>query len=167
MNPKEILIFDGREIFLEWVEADSIPDGITVSQVTGCCIDPAGRILVVKNKRGWGFPGGHPEPGEKPEEALRREVAEEANVKLKDPKLIGYMKVRDPQNRSVEGTHYIQLKYLAEIEEVGDFKKEFEVLERDFVDMESLSQYISWASSPTGKGQMDTLLKYIIGKSNR
>jgi 8-oxo-dGTP pyrophosphatase MutT (NUDIX family) len=165
MDPKETLTFDGREIFLEWVESGFIPNGVMISQVTGYCIDDAGRILIVKNKRGWGFPGGHPETGEKPEETLHREVAEEANVKLKKPKLIGYVKVNDPQNGSVEGKHYIQLRYLAKIKTVGNFKKEFETSERDFVGIEFLSQYISWVASLTGKGQIDTLVN-IIGKDN-
>jgi 8-oxo-dGTP pyrophosphatase MutT (NUDIX family) len=166
MNPKETLIFDGREVTLEWIESGSIPNGIAISQVTGYCVDDVGRILIVKNKRGWGFPGGHPEPGESPEDTLRREVIEEANVSLKKPEIIGYMEVRDPQNGSVEGTHYVQLKYLAEIEATDDFKKEFETSGRDFVGIGSLSQYISWVVSPTGRGQVDTLVKHIIGKSN-
>ncbi|MDD4476595.1 MAG: NUDIX domain-containing protein [Patescibacteria group bacterium] len=164
MNQKETLVFDGREVFLEWTESNSIPNNIRISQVVGYCIDNAGKILIVKNKRGWGFPGGHPEIGEKPEDTLRREVAEEAYVTLKEPRLIGYMEVKDPQNESIEGTHYIQLRYLAKIETVNEFKKEFETSERDFVDVNSLSQYISWINFPTGEGQIETLVRYIAEK---
>jgi mutator protein MutT len=32
----------------------------------------------------WDFPGGHVEPGERPEDALRREVAEELGAELED-----------------------------------------------------------------------------------
>lgn len=164
MNSKETLVFDGREVFLEWIESESVPENIKISQVVGYCFDDAGRILIIKNKRGWGFPGGHPEPGERPEDTLRREVAEEAYITLKDPRLIGYMEVKDPKNESVEGTHYIQLRYLAKIETVNEFKKEFETSERDFVDITSLSQYVSWINSPTGKGQMETLARHIAEK---
>ena len=130
----------------------------------GYCFDDILKILIIKNKRGWGFPGGHPELGEGPEDALSREVTEEACVTLKKPRLIGYMEVKDPQNESIEGAHYIQLRYLAKIETVNEFKKEFETSERDFVDVDSLPQYISWINSPTGKGQMETLARHIAGK---
>ena len=163
-NPKEILIFDGRKVFLEWIESDSISSDINISQVTGYCVDDDGKILIIKNERGWTFPGGHPETGETPEVTLHREVAEEACVSVKNPKLIGYVEVKDPGNESIEGTHYIQLRYLAKIDKISDFKKEFEILERNFVDINSLSQYVPWITSPTGKGQLDTLLKNFIKK---
>lgn len=163
-NPKETLMFDGRKVFLEWIGSGSIPSDIKISQVTGYCVDDNSKILIIKNKRGWGFPGGHPEIGEAPEAALRREVAEEAYVSVKNPRLIGYVEVKDPKNKSIEGTHYIQLRYLAKIEKIGDFKKEFESSERNFIDINLISQYISWVASPTGKGQMDTLAKNLIKK---
>lgn len=164
MNQKETLVFDGREVFLEWIESESIPKNTKISQVVGYCIDGTGKILIIKNKRGWGFPGGHPEPEETSIDTLSREVREEACVTIREPKLIGYMEVKDPKNESVEGKHYIQLRYLAKIETVNEFKKEFETSERDFVDVNSLSQYISWINSPTGAGQMKTLKKYITEK---
>ena len=37
-----------------------------------------GRLLVIRNERGWDLPGGHVEPGETLDAALRREVMEEA-----------------------------------------------------------------------------------------
>ena len=52
--------------------------------------DPAGRILVAQRPAGkeyaglWEFPGGKVEPGESPESALARELAEELGVTV-DP----------------------------------------------------------------------------------
>lgn len=157
MSVKETLIFDGREVYLEWFEAADYPKDVKISQVVGFCVNENGEILIIKNKRGWGFPGGHPETGEMPEETLNREVLEEAYVTVKNPRLLGYMEVKDPQNQSVEGKHYVQLRYLTEVQDVLNFKKEFETSERAFVPAPQLPEYIKWLSSPTGSAQYKTL----------
>jgi 8-oxo-dGTP pyrophosphatase MutT (NUDIX family) len=164
MNPQETLTYDGRAISQEWHEADVVPSGIAVSQVTGYCFDRDGRILIVKGKRGWGFPGGHPEAGEIPPETLAREVLEEAGVTIGPGTLIGYMEVHDPENASVEGKHYLQLRYLAQIDAVGEFMREFETSDRMFVPIEDVHLYVPWViSSPTGRGQIETLDRRLKG----
>lgn len=54
----------------------------------------------------FGFFGGGIEPGEKPEEALRRELVEELNYKVQDPKLI---LVQDFRGRGMgyDGDQYV------------------------------------------------------------
>ncbi|MEK9175234.1 MAG: NUDIX hydrolase, partial [Patescibacteria group bacterium] len=115
MNPTEQCVFDGRTIHLTWVASSSYPSGTPISQVSGFCIDDKNHFLLVKNKREWAFPGGHPEKEESAEETLIREVREEANVSLDSYKLIGYMDVSDPDNDSGEGKNDIKLRYLAKI----------------------------------------------------
>ena len=44
-NPKETLIFDGRKVILEWIESDSVPSDIKISQVTGYCVNDDGKIV--------------------------------------------------------------------------------------------------------------------------
>jgi 8-oxo-dGTP diphosphatase len=48
--------------------------------------DNQGRVLLLKHRfrpgAGWGMPGGYIETGEQPEEALRRELREEAGLEL-------------------------------------------------------------------------------------
>jgi 8-oxo-dGTP diphosphatase len=52
-------------------------------------VDDAGRVLVAQRPQGkslagmWEFPGGKIEPGESPEAALVRELAEELDVKVR------------------------------------------------------------------------------------
>ncbi|MDQ3393214.1 MAG: (deoxy)nucleoside triphosphate pyrophosphohydrolase [Bacteroidota bacterium] len=56
--------------------------------VTAAIIENEGKILIAKRKPGkhlegfWEFPGGKIEPGEKPEEALKREILEELNLEI-------------------------------------------------------------------------------------
>lgn len=52
--------------------------------------------LVLTNlyKRGWDIPGGHLEPGESPEDAMRRELYEEAGAVIDTFGLLGYERIR-------------------------------------------------------------------------
>ncbi|MDE2016826.1 MAG: (deoxy)nucleoside triphosphate pyrophosphohydrolase [Hyphomicrobiales bacterium] len=49
-------------------------------------VDPQGRVLLARRPPGkqfaglWEFPGGKPEPGERPENALARELREELGI---------------------------------------------------------------------------------------
>ncbi len=58
-------------------------------QVTAAVIEKDGKILLAQRKRGdvlagkWEFPGGKMEPGETPEQCLRRELLEEFGVDTK------------------------------------------------------------------------------------
>lgn len=55
--------------------------------------DNMGKILLVKSPwRGWEYPGGLMEPGETFQEALKREVQEEAGVKIEITGFIGICK---------------------------------------------------------------------------
>lgn len=57
-----------------------------MKKVTAAVIEKDGRILIAQRKAGdklagkWEFPGGKMEPGETPEECLRRELMEEFGI---------------------------------------------------------------------------------------
>jgi 8-oxo-dGTP diphosphatase len=64
-------------------------------KVTAAVIEHDGKILIAKRKPGdrlagkWEFPGGKIEPGETPEECLRRELREELGVETEVGEFLG------------------------------------------------------------------------------
>ncbi len=66
-----------------------------VIRVAAAVIEKHGRILLTRRGPGlasagrWEFPGGKLEPGESPEEALRREVAEELGLRIRVGEFLG------------------------------------------------------------------------------
>jgi 8-oxo-dGTP diphosphatase len=71
-------------------EAAPVPTVPTVLVVAVALIDPDGRVLIAKRPEGkqlagmWEFPGGKVEPGERPEQALIRELKEELGIDVND-----------------------------------------------------------------------------------
>ena len=59
---------------------------MSLQRVTAAIIEEGGRVFVAKRGPGrhlagkWEFPGGKIEPGETPEQALKRELAEELGI---------------------------------------------------------------------------------------
>ncbi|MFK0300413.1 (deoxy)nucleoside triphosphate pyrophosphohydrolase [Brevundimonas sp. NPDC090276] len=68
-------------------EAAAVP---TVLVVAVALVDPDGRVLIAKRPEGkqlagmWEFPGGKVEPGERPEQALIRELKEELGIDVNE-----------------------------------------------------------------------------------
>ncbi|OAI25268.1 NTP pyrophosphohydrolase [Methylosinus sp. R-45379] len=56
--------------------------------VAAALVDPQGRVLIAQRPQGkqlaglWEFPGGKLDPGERPEQALVRELAEELGIEV-------------------------------------------------------------------------------------
>jgi len=71
-------------------------------EVIAAVIESDGRILICLRREGkrfgglWEFPGGKTEPGETPEEGLRREIREELDLEIDIGKRIGSYPYGDP-----------------------------------------------------------------------
>lgn len=123
------------------------------TQVSGYIFDDKNRLLVVKSGNVWTIPGGHPELYETAYGTLVREVMEEACVTLKDIKYLGAVEVVE------NGEIYYQMRYTAKVEEVLEFKNEFETSVREFVDLKRLKEYIKWADGIAFAAQIKSAKK--------
>lgn len=128
------------------------------TQVSGYIFNDNNQLLIVKNGKTWTIPGGHPELYETSYGTLVREIMEEACVTLKDIKYLGAVEVVE------DGKTYYQMRYTAKAKEVLPFEEEFEINEREFVDLKDLKQYIKWADGITFAAQIESAKKVWTNK---
>ena len=88
---------DGRATTFTWVGDD---DDIVPARVYAIAFAPDGRILLVggglDEDAVWWLPGGGVEGAESAEQALVRELEEEAGAAVRDLAFLGYRRVDDP-----------------------------------------------------------------------
>src|SRR5258708_27034483 len=112
-------VFNGQTITMTWVEKDSVENLNPITQVYGICFNEKGEILVCRESKDakWQLPGGHPENKETVEETLKRELIEEADVKVKNFRVLGYQKVEYPNNpNKEEGDEFYQVRCICEVD---------------------------------------------------
>lgn len=125
------------------------------TQVSGYIFNEKNELLIVNNKENWTIPGGHPELYEYTLGTLIREVMEEACVSIKDIEYLGAVEVVDKEEI------YYQLRYFARVEKIHEFKDEWEVIDRKFVNLDNLNEYITWSNGKTFKAQLESAKKYL------
>lgn len=93
------------------------------------------RLLMTNLRdRGWDVPGGHVEPGEDPEAAMRREVYEETGARLGVARVLGYDHIRllgpAPTGYRYPHPESYQVFFWARIAELSPFIPTDEAAER-------------------------------------
>lgn len=96
----------------------------------------------------WYLPGGTPEENETPEETLKRELDEEADISVDNLILLGAFEVFFPNNPNTgKGNHFYQLRYYAEIAEIREQTldpSDNKMVERKLIPAEEFTKYIYW-----------------------
>lgn len=133
------------KIKLTWKREINLPQRSLITSVHGFCFDDNKLVLVNLNHRGWDFPGGHIENGETPKECFKREAYEEAYI-TGSCHLLGYIEVDHNENPNWnENGSYpkvgYQIFYRMDIEQLHEFKGEFESRERIQINPNEISEY--------------------------
>jgi ADP-ribose pyrophosphatase YjhB (NUDIX family) len=128
--------------------------------VRGAVMDEQ-RLLLVRERSdgGWTLPGGWADPGESPGEAVTREILEEAGVKVRPIKLIGFLD-RDRHGHPPHADHIYKAIFLCVPE--AKFKGHFEQLETDSAKYFHPSEIpaITLSLSRTMPAQIDMVLAH-------
>jgi 8-oxo-dGTP diphosphatase len=129
----------------------------------------AGDRLLTTNlvSRGWDIPGGHVEPGEHPEETVRREVLEETGATLGELHLLGYQRLRllgpEPASYDYPYPDCYQVFYWAQVISLADFLPTPETQGRALVPP-SEARALPWVRH---NGELyETALYMVIHKTN-
>lgn len=124
------------KFFTKYVNKDTVlPSNELVSSVFLIALKNS-KILAIKNERGWDIPGGHVEEGETPEEALIREVQEEAGANFTDAKLLAIVESDNEEKYK----NKFMLVYTTENFTLGEFIPSEDAFDREVMEIEDFLQ---------------------------
>lgn len=134
---------DGTTAEVVYTDARSFDDldRASVRQVYGVCFLGDEMLIVFNGKRkAWGLAGGTIEDHESYEECLKRELLEEANVRMTALEPVGYQTVM------INEKQIIQLRYVCSAEQAGPFVADpgESITEMKLIDPTTYKQYFDW-----------------------
>lgn len=135
--------YEGRALKITWnASLTPLPRSL-ITQASGLCFTSDGMIVLVAGEEGtWSLPGGHPEPGETPEQTFVREVREEACAIVEHLAYLGAQQVDDP-SASSGPTRYYQTRFWARVR-LEPFYAQFEILQRRLIAPQDFLSVLPW-----------------------
>jgi 8-oxo-dGTP pyrophosphatase MutT (NUDIX family) len=120
-----------------------MPPSHLVTQALGLCFTADGLVVMVTwDGRQWSFPGGTVEDGESVEQALVREVAEEACARVVRSRYLASQHVADPLNPDGRPSYY-QTRWWARID-LDPWQPQDEMIGRRLVAPDQVLDVLSW-----------------------
>lgn len=142
----------GRRYRIAWFDPAFRPSLEEATQALGICFTADRRIVLVTwNGEDWTLPGGAPEPGENLEQALAREVREEACARVVSSRYIGCQRVEELDG---DGSAYYQTRFWARVA-LHQFKPEYEMIARRLVSPEEFRGALFWGAEATARLILD------------
>ena len=103
MNESKIILTGDwkKTTFWSFFIGSKLPEGAVATTATGLIVYED-KLMLVQTHRGWELPGGHIEEGETINEALMRELHEEAGLtKASSVKMFGYNEIINPDTEKI------------------------------------------------------------------
>lgn len=124
---------------------DVLPPRELITSALALAFHEGNFLMTNLHQRGWDIPGGHIEPGEAPEQTMRREVMEEAAVELGPVRLLGYQRIRllgdVPEGYRYPQPDSFQVLYIGTVAKILPFSPTAEASARIFFPLvEALQQ---------------------------
>ena len=136
------MVWEGNKYKLAWHDCDSFDElkNKKLQQSYGVCFCDD-KLVITKGSNGQSLVGGHIEIGETPEEALTREVQEEANMKVLMQVPLGYQEVTNS-----DGTFDYQLRSFCKVTPIGEFISDpaGSVIEIRMINPKDYKKYFNW-----------------------
>lgn len=160
---KDEVNWKGQIYEMEWFDSVDFESLDNVMHVYGHLFDEDGNLCVVDCCDGrWVLPGGHVEECDKSfEDTLIREVAEEADLKIKNIRRLGFWRASPVSDNCTKGVHHV-VDFVADVDEVLEQTPDpchGKMNVRKFISPDEFSNYVKLGK--TGDFQIKKVLEFL------